>query len=138
MPISFYTYARRNKIKGVQSKHIHNVADFHARLLMLSPHAKIDMFRLYRDLLMDNKINRDTRTEQRLFKRTPDERKKAIYRARNRREFEAAGLVKPGDKLHIHHLDGNAHNNNRRNLRVVDPCAHAKLHGQKCHKRKLK
>ena len=105
MPISFYTYARRNKIKGVQSKHIHNVADFHARLLMLSPQAKIDMFRLYRDLLMDNKINRDTRTEQRLFKRTPDERKKAIYRARNRREFEAAGLVKPGDKLHIHHLD---------------------------------
>lgn len=46
----------------------------------------------------------------------------------NRSRFEREGRVRRGDGTEIHHLDGNALNNDPSNLRVLTKAEHQRLH----------
>ncbi len=61
---------------------------------------------------------RNYKEEYKHFHSKPDEKKRRAGRNAARRKMAAAGKVKKGDGKDVHHKDGNALNNKRKNLRV--------------------
>ena len=61
---------------------------------------------------------RNYKKEYKHFHSKPDEKKRRAGRNAARRKMAAAGKVKKGDGKDVHHKDGNALNNKRKNLRV--------------------
>ena len=61
---------------------------------------------------------RNYKEEYKHFNSKPDEKKRRAGRNAARRKMAAAGKVKKGDGKDVHHKDGNALNNKRKNLRV--------------------
>tara|TARA_R110001583_G_scaffold159522_1_gene311352 strand:- start:324 stop:548 length:225 start_codon:yes stop_codon:yes gene_type:complete len=63
-------------------------------------------------------VARNYKEEYKHFHSKPDEKKRRAGRNAARRKMAAAGKVKKGDGKDVHHKDGNALNNKRKNLRV--------------------
>ena len=61
---------------------------------------------------------RDYKEDYKDFHSKPDQKKRRAGRNAARRKMAAAGKVKKGDGKDVHHKDGNALNNKRKNLRV--------------------
>ncbi len=61
---------------------------------------------------------RNYKEEYKHFHSKPDEKKRRAGRNAARRKMAAVGKVKKGDGKDVHHKDGNALNNKRKNLRV--------------------
>ena len=61
---------------------------------------------------------RNYKEEYKHFHSKPDEKKRRAGRNAARRKMAGAGKVKKGDGKDVHHKDGNALNNKRKNLRV--------------------
>ena len=61
---------------------------------------------------------RNYKEEYRDFHSKPDQKKRRAGRNAARRKMAASGKVKKGDGKDVHHKDGNALNNKRKNLRV--------------------
>jgi hypothetical protein len=104
----------------------------------LSDIAKKTLYQLYLAGTHQGLVERDYRVEYALYGSRADRKKIHKKRAKNRRAFERKGLVEVGDGNHIHHIDGNVHNNKRHNLEVLTNCEHNKKHGLACVKTKGK
>tara|TARA_R110000796_G_scaffold63892_2_gene147771 strand:- start:1719 stop:1943 length:225 start_codon:yes stop_codon:yes gene_type:complete len=63
-------------------------------------------------------VARNYKEEYKHFHSKPDEKKRRAGRNAARRKMAAVGKVKKGDGKDVHHKDGNALNNKRKNLRV--------------------
>ncbi len=61
---------------------------------------------------------RNYKEEYKDFHSKPDQKKRRAGRNAARRKMTAAGKVKKGDGKDVHHKDGNALNNKKKNLRV--------------------
>ena len=61
---------------------------------------------------------RNYKEEYKDFHSKPDQKKRRAGRNDARRKMTAAGKVKKGDGKDVHHKDGNALNNKKKNLRV--------------------
>lgn len=61
---------------------------------------------------------RNYKEEYKDFHSKPDQKKRRAGRNAARRKMAASGKVKKGDGKDVHHKDGNALNNKRKNLRV--------------------
>ena len=61
---------------------------------------------------------RNYKEEYKEFHSKPDQKKRRAGRNAARRKMAATGKVKKGDGKDVHHKDGNALNNKRKNLRV--------------------
>ncbi|MBQ77236.1 MAG: HNH endonuclease [Cellvibrionales bacterium] len=61
---------------------------------------------------------RNYKEEYKEFHSKPDQKKRRAGRNAARRKMAASGKVKKGDGKDVHHKDGNALNNKRKNLRV--------------------
>ena len=61
---------------------------------------------------------RNYKEEYKDFHSKPDQKKRRAGRNAARRKMAAAGKVKKGDGKDVHHKDGNALNNKKKNLRV--------------------
>jgi len=61
---------------------------------------------------------RNYRKEYENYQGTEEQLRKRAARNRVRRDALRRGIVKKGDKLDIHHIDGNPHNDDLRNLAV--------------------
>ena len=61
---------------------------------------------------------RNYNEEYKEFHSKPDQKKRRAGRNAARRKMAATGKVKKGDGKDVHHKDGNALNNKRKNLRV--------------------
>jgi len=63
-------------------------------------------------------VARNYKEEYKDFHSKPDQKKRRAGRNAARRKMTAAGKVKKGDGKDVHHKDGNALNNKKKNLRV--------------------
>jgi|TARA_R110000824_G_scaffold394502_1_gene594334 hypothetical protein len=63
-------------------------------------------------------VARNYKEEYKEFHSKPDQKKRRAGRNAARRKMAASGKVKKGDGKDVHHKDGNALNNKRKNLRV--------------------
>ena len=61
---------------------------------------------------------RNYKEEYKEFHSKPDQKKRRAGRNAAQRKMAASGKVKKGDGKDVHHKDGNALNNKRKNLRV--------------------
>ena len=61
---------------------------------------------------------RNYKEEYKEFHSKPGQKKRRAGRNAARRKMAASGKVKKGDGKDVHHKDGNALNNKRKNLRV--------------------
>ena len=61
---------------------------------------------------------RNYKEEYKEFHSKPNQKKRRAGRNAARRKMAASGKVKKGDGKDVHHKDGNALNNKRKNLRV--------------------
>ena len=61
---------------------------------------------------------RNYRKEYANYQGTDEQKRRRAARNRVRRRAIKAGRVRKGDGLDIHHIDGNPHNDNPRNLAV--------------------
>ena len=68
---------------------------------------------------------------QKAYNSTPEQRKKNASRKRARYAAEKAGRVKNGDGKDIDHINGNANDNSKSNLRVQKKATNRALSGKK-------
>jgi hypothetical protein len=114
-----------------------NITAFHRYLKAQSDYCKRKLFAVYLDARKRGRVKkRNYKIEYILFNDTQRSRSRLRKRQRNRQQFAREGLVRKGDGTEIHHIDGNPQNNRRNNLAVVSGCAHKRLHGQVCRKRR--
>lgn len=134
---SFYAYFKKNAYL-VHRGHVPLKSEFVWLLRELLPDlVKVSVLKIYKDALRTGAIKkREYDIEYALYNSREEQKKNWKLRARNRTQYERMGLVKKGDGMEIHHIDGNVFNNKRSNLKVVGGCAHNKLHGKKCVKTK--